>query len=273
MARSATLTVMIKAVEKAARGLKRDFGEVENFQVSRKGPADFVSVADKRSEETLYKELSKARPTFGFLMEESGLKGDTQAEDQWVIDPLDGTSNFLHGLPHWAISVAWVRNGEPHAGVIYDPIRDEMFFAERGFGAFLNSRRLRVSNRKDAETSLVATEMGRMTPEDQKRWGLDAARLGSVVTSVRRTGSAALDLAYVAAGRFDFYWHMHTHPWDFAAGIVMVNEAGGAVSRLDGKKLLKAMDDTSILASNGKMHRYAMDALGVAKASPSTKEG
>lgn len=261
MARSATMNVMIKAVEKAARGLKRDFGEVENLQVSRKGPGDFVTTADKKSEETLYAELSKARPTFAFLMEESGQKGDPNAEDVWVIDPLDGTSNFIHGMPHWAISVTWLHKGEPQACVIFDPIKDEMFFAERGFGAFMNSRRLRVSARKEAENCLAATEISRVGVEEQKLWGARAALLGTVVTSVRRTGSTALDLAYVAAGRFDFFWHPRSYPWDFAGGILLIHEAGGMVSRLDGKKLTK-LEPSGILASNGKMHRYALEVVG-----------
>ncbi len=259
MARSATLTVMIKAVEKAARGLKRDFGEVENLQVSRKGPGDFVSTADRNAENTLYEELRKARPDFAFLMEESGAKGKPEAEDRWIIDPLDGTNNFLHGIPHWAISLAWEHRVDIVAGVVYDPIKDELFFAEKGSGAFLNSRRLRVSARRTHETAIAVTEIGRATEAEQSRLGAQTADMGNILASVRRTGSAALDLAYVAAGRFEFFWCPGIEPWDFAAGRLLVTEAGGETTRLDGKKL--TTERGSLLASNGRLHRFALTRL------------
>lgn len=259
MARSATLTVMMKAVDKAARGLKRDFGEVENLQVSRKGPGDFVSTADRRSEDTLYEELRKARPDFAFLMEESGAKGKPDAEDRWIIDPLDGTHNFLHGIPHWSISLAWEHRGEVVAGIVLDPIKDELFYAEKGQGAFVNSRRLRVSARRTHESALAITGLGRETEAAQARLGAQMADMGNVIASVRRLGSAALDLAYVAAGRCEFYWQPCLEAWDFAAGRLLVTEAGGEVTRLDGKKLTS--ERGSILASNGRLHRFALTRL------------
>jgi len=252
MARSATLNVMIQAAEKAARGLKRDFGEVEHLQVSRKGPDDFVSIADQKSEETLYKELLKARPDFAFLMEESGEKGDPRAENRWIIDPLDGTTNFLHGIPHWSISIAWECKGEIRAGVIYDPIKDEMFFAEKGSGAFLNSRRLRVSSRKDMSMASMATGVTPRYEKTHEAWLKQIKQVLPASGGIRRLGSAALDLAYVAAGRYEGYWENMANAWDVAAGKLLVTEAGGHVTRVDGKKY--ALGSHDILATNDNLH-------------------
>ena len=250
--RSAILNVMTKAVDKAARALKRDFGEVEQLQVSQKGPSDFVSNADHKSERILREELSKARPTFGFLAEESGAHAGTDPEHRWLIDPLDGTTNFLHGLPHFAISVGLEKAGEVVAGVIYDPIKDEMFVAEKGSGAFMNDRRLRVSARKALGDSLMATGIpfrGRGDPAVFTRQLEFAMR---ETAGVRRFGSAALDLAYVAAGRYDAYWEEGLSPWDVAAGILLVREAGGYVSDLKGGQTM--LHGRSILATNGLLH-------------------
>ena len=257
--RSALLNVMTRAVDKAARALKRDFGEVEQLQVSTKGPSDFVSNADLKSERILREELSKARPGYSFLAEESGATDGSDAEHRWIIDPLDGTTNFLHGLPHFAISVGLERSGELIAGVVYDPIKDEMFLAEKGGGAFLNDRRLRVSARKNLGESLLATGIpfrGHGGTEDFKRQ-LDFAM--NETAGVRRLGAAALDLAYVAAGRYEGFWEEGLSPWDVAAGILLVREAGGYVSDLKGGQTM--LHGGTILASNGLLHAPLQAAL------------
>jgi len=247
--RSPVLNVMIRAAEKAARGLKRDFGEVENLQVSRKGPADFVSTADKRAESTLRQELRRARPDFGLLMEESGeTEGTADRGSRFLVDPLDGTTNFLHGIPHFAISIALEHGGEVTAGVVYDPIKEELFFAEKGVGAFLNDRRLRVSARERLDIALLGTGA------PFKGHGHRPAFLGEIdavmaeTAGIRRLGSAALDLAYVAAGRFDGFWERGLNAWDIAAGVVLVREAGGFVGSLDRSPL--RLDGGQILATN-----------------------
>ncbi len=252
--RSALINVMIKAAEKAAKSLKRDFGEVEHLQVSRKGPADFVSTADFNAQKILREELGKARPAFGFIMEETDGAADTSSKaERWIVDPLDGTTNFLHGLPHWAISIAAERDGEMIAGVIYDPIKDEMFWAEKGLGAYCNNKRMRVSARSDLIDCLVATGIpfaGVM--DDDPRF---IARLNALmprVAGIRRWGAAALDMAYVAAGRFDGYWENSIAPYDVAAGVVMVKEAGGFVSPIEPKK--SPVFDGDIVASNSAIH-------------------
>jgi myo-inositol-1(or 4)-monophosphatase len=234
--RSANVTVMIQAAHKAARPLVRDFGEVENLQVSIKGPGDFVSAADRRAEQMLRRELARARPTFGFLLEESGLIPGTDREHRWVVDPLDGTTNFLHGLPHFAISIALERSGELIAGVVYDPIKDELFCAEKGAGAYLNDRRLRVSGRSDLATCLIGTGIPVLNwPGREQGFAGQLERIAGEVAGIRRLGTASLDLAYVAAGRLDGFWEFGLKPWDVAAGIVLVREAGGLVGRLEGE--------------------------------------
>lgn len=250
--RSALLNVMTRAVDKAARALKRDFGEVEQLQVSTKGPSDFVSNADLKSDRILREELAKARPGFGFLTEESGTTAGSDAEHRWIIDPLDGTTNFLHGLPHFAISVALEKSGEIVAGVVHDPIKDEMFVAEKGGGAFLNDRRLRVSARKVMGEALLATGIPFRGHGDREAFArqLDAAMRETA--GVRRFGAAALDLAYVAAGRYEGFWEEGLSPWDIAAGILLVREAGGYVSDLKGGP--NVLHGGSILASNGLLH-------------------
>jgi myo-inositol-1(or 4)-monophosphatase len=258
--RSPLLNVMTGAALKAAKGLIRDFGELENLQVSKKGPADFVSKADRRAEQTLRAELSKARPTFGLLMEETGAVAGTDTSNRWIVDPLDGTTNFLHGIPHFAISIALQRDGEPFAGVIYSPIHNEMYVAERGSGAFLNGRRLRVSARRRAEESLFATGIPFLGLADHALFLRQLRSVMAVASGVRRFGSAALDLAYVAAGRYDGFWENGLNPWDIAAGIVLVREAGGFVTDLAGGR--KMFSGGGVLASNAVLHEELMRLVG-----------
>jgi myo-inositol-1(or 4)-monophosphatase len=259
--RSALLNVMVGAAEKAARKLTRDFGEVEHLQVSKKGPADFVSTADKTAEKTIRRELEKARPTFGFLLEEGGEIAGPDTSNRWVVDPLDGTTNFLHGIPHFAISIALERDGEPFAGVVYSPIHNEMFWAEKGSGAFLNGRRIRVSSRQEMDISLFSTGIPFKGVRDHPLFLRQLEAVMAVSAGVRRFGSAALDLAYVAAGRYDGFWECGLHPWDVAAGIVLVREAGGLVSEIDGGR--KMIENKSILAANTAHHRTLIGTLDV----------
>ena len=231
MARSALLNVMVQAAIKAGRSLTRDFGEVENLQVSKKGPADFVSNADKRAEQIVFDELQKARPTYAFLMEEGGEVKGTDGQHRWIVDPLDGTTNFLHGIPMFAVAIALERNTEIVASVIYNPVMDELFTAEKGGGAWLNDRqRLRVAARKHLADCVIATGI-KVTGTDDD--GLTLRQLSAVAPAsagIRRTGSASTDLAWLAAGRFDGFWEAHLSPWDVAPGLLMVREAGGTVS-------------------------------------------
>jgi myo-inositol-1(or 4)-monophosphatase len=254
--RSPLMNVMIRAVERAARDLKRDFGEVEHLQTSKKGPGDFVSAADLRSEKILRQELHKARPGYGFLMEESGVVKGTDPEHRWLIDPLDGTMNFLHGIPHFAISVGLEQAGELVAGVVYDPIKDEMFWAEKGVGAYLNDRRMRVSSRRKLEDSLLATGITTRSGVDDAERAAFVAQIDAALAAtagVRRFGSAALDLAYVATGRYEGFWEHHLSPWDIAAGIVLVREAGGYISEIDGGSDMLATGST--FAANAHLHQ------------------
>jgi myo-inositol-1(or 4)-monophosphatase len=249
--RSATINVMVKAAHKAARGLVRDFGEVEQLQVSLKGPADFVSTADLQAERILCAELKKARPEFGLLMEE-GTNETGDGRHRWIVDPLDGTLNFLHGLPHFAISIGLERDGEIVAGVIYDPIKDELFWAERGAGAYLNDRRLRVSGRRDLREAVIATGIPNLGRPDHPAY---LAMFGAVMAQtagIRRFGAAALDLAYVAAGRYDGYFEIGLSPWDIAAGILLVREAGGYVSEIAGGHHM--LQSGNVLAGNDHLH-------------------
>ena len=232
---SAHMQIMIKAAEKAARSLVRDFGEVENLQVSTKGPGDFVSAADKRSEEIIFEELSRARPDYGFLMEESGEKGPKDAKSRFIIDPLDGTSNFLHGIPHWCISIGLEENGEVIAGLVYDPVKNDMFTAEKGQGAYISRRkRLRVSGRTDPLASIIALGEPRRSVKGSAEVFLkEHLAIQNTGASQRRFGAAALDLAYVAAGKCEAYWERALQPWDIAAGYLIVKEAGGFVGDMD----------------------------------------
>jgi len=263
MPRSALMEVMTRAVMKAARGLRRDYGEVGHLQVSKKGTADFVSNADINAERILHQELLHARPKFGFLMEEAGAVAGEDPTHRWLIDPIDGTNNFIHAVPYFCISVALEKtrnNGDREivAGVIYDPLRDEMFTAEKASGAFLNDRRLRISARRELDDSLLATISPRAVRDNYQQAlsminGMTASSAG-----IRCCGAAALDLAYVAAGRFDGFWSNSLKPWDIAAGMLLVKEAGGEVSEIGGGR--KMLDSGTIVATNGLIHKK-VDAL------------
>ena len=250
--RSPAINVMMKAADRAARGLRRDFGEVEQLQVSPKGPGDFVSTADLKAERILREELGKARPNFGFLMEESGATPGKDSEHRWIVDPLDGTTNFLHGIPHFAISIALERAGEIVAAVVLDPIKDERFWAEKGLGAYLNDRRMRVSGRSRLAEALIATGIPFATHGDHGQFAEELTAIMPTVAGVRRLGAAALDLAYVAAGRYEGFWERGLSAWDVAAGILLVREAGGYVSEIDGGPNM--LTSGSLLAANDRLH-------------------
>jgi myo-inositol-1(or 4)-monophosphatase len=266
---TALMNVMMSAARKAARGLKRDFGEVEQLQVSRKGPADFVTAADLRAERVLREELERARPGYGFLMEETGEITGTDRTHRWLVDPLDGTLNFMHGLPHFAISIALEREGQLVAGLVYDPIKEEMFTAEKGRGAYMNDRRIRVSARRDLHAALLATGIPFPGRTEHARFLLELETAMSAAAGVRRYGAAALDLAYVAAGRYDGFWERGLSPWDVAAGIVLVREAGGFIQDLDGGEGM--LGNGSILAGTSSLHAALTGLIrksGVAKKAP-----
>ncbi|MFQ6548677.1 inositol monophosphatase family protein [Aestuariibius sp. 2305UL40-4] len=248
MAGSANLNVMIKTARAAGRQLAKDFREVEQLQVSRKGPGDFVSRADTAAEQLIREALMEARPTYGFLGEEGE---ETLGEDptrRWVVDPLDGTTNFLHGMPHWAISIALEHKGQIVAGVIYDPAKDELFWAEKGQGAWMNESRLRVSARSRMADSVFATGLPYGPSKHLPTELQDLARLLPACAGVRRWGAAALDLAYVAAGRYDGFWERGLHAWDVAAGLIIVREAGGLAEPIDPSGNI--LEDGTILCAN-----------------------
>ncbi len=251
--RPAIINVMDRAARRASRNLLRDFGEVEQLQVSRKGAADFVSAADIRAEEKLREELGRARPEFGFLGEEGGATVAGDGIHRWIVDPLDGTTNFLHGLPHFAISIGLERQGEIIAGVVYEPLRDELYWAERNGGAWLNDRRLRVSARSHLPDSVIATGIPFLGAGDHRRYLATLEAMMKEVAGIRRFGVASLDLAYVAAGRFDGFWEYGLKPWDIAAGIIIVREAGGFISDFDGGNTM--MTSGNVLAANDQLHR------------------
>jgi len=264
--RSATINVMAGAALKAARGLIRDFGEVEQLQVSVKGPGDFVSAADLKAEKVLRTELGKARPNYGFVMEESGSTPGVDVHHRWIVDPLDGTTNFLHGIPHFAISIALERDGEVIAGVIYEPVRDEMFWAEKGAGAFHNDRRLRVSARRQLSEALIGTGIPFIGRGNHARYNATLAAVMAATSGVRRLGVASLDLAYVAAGRFEGFWEFGLRPWDLAAGILIVREAGGYVTDIAGGPGMMTSGD--VLAANDHLHQPLLQLLKKALAEP-----
>jgi len=264
MHHSALLNVMIAAARKAARALKRDFGEVEKLQVSLKGPANFVSAADRRAEETLYAELAKARPGYGFLGEEGGSREGADKSHRWIVDPLDGTTNFLHGIPQFAISIGLEREGAIVAGLVYNPATDEMFLAEKGKGAFLNDQRIRVAGRKRLDDAVIACGLPHLGRGNIELGLKETAMLQPQVAGLRRFGAAALDLAWVAAGRLDGYWERDLKPWDMAAGVVIVREAGGYVTACDGSEDVFA--DLSIAVGNETIQKELVKALKQAAA-------
>jgi myo-inositol-1(or 4)-monophosphatase len=259
MIRSPLMTVMTDAVMKASRSIKRDFGEVENLQVSRKGPGDFVSAADRKAEQILRDALQKARPDYGFVMEEGGIIEGTDPSHRWHIDPLDGTTNFLHGIPHFAISVGLERDGQAVAGVVYDPAKDELFIAERGKGAFLNNRRIRVAARTDLADAVVVCGLPHIGKGDHGLFLREAAAVMGSVGGMRRLGAAALDLAYVACGRVDAYWERGLNTWDMAAGLILIREAGGYVSDADGGS--NPMAKGTVACGNEVLHRDLLKLL------------
>jgi myo-inositol-1(or 4)-monophosphatase len=259
MLHSALLNVMVKAARRAGRTLKRDLGEVENLQVSLKGPANFVSLADKRAEELLYDELTKSRPGYGFIGEEGGTREGTDKANVWIVDPLDGTTNFLHGIPHFAVSIALQRGGELIAGLVYNPANDDLFLAEKGKGAYLNDQRIRVAARKKLNEAVIACGLPHIGRGDFKIAGAELAAIQPQVAGLRRFGAAALDLAWVAAGRFDGFWERNLSSWDMAAGIVLVREAGGFASDIaGGGKIFQTRD---IIAGNDYIHRELVKIL------------
>jgi myo-inositol-1(or 4)-monophosphatase len=239
MLQSALMNVMVKAARRAGRSLKRDLGEIEHLQVSMKGPANFVSLADKRAEEMLYTDLSKARPGYGFIGEEGGTRIGDDKTHTWIVDPLDGTTNFLHGIPQFAISIALAREGVIIAGLIYNPANDELYIAERGKGAFLNDTRLRVAGRKQLNECVIACGLPHIGRGDHELSRNEMTSIQTKVAGLRRFGAASLDLAFVAAGRLDGYWERNLQSWDVAAGIIMIREAGGVVGDIHDGDLLK----------------------------------
>ncbi len=255
---SPALTVMTAAARKAGRGLIRDFGELENLQVSMKGPADFVSTADKRTENLLVEELTRVRPGYTFLVEEAGIVEGPDKTHRFIIDPIDGTTNFLHGIPHFAISIGLEREGQLVSAVVFNPVTDEMYVAEKGAGAWLNDKRLRVAARKKMNESILATGIPFLGHGDTAVFTAELNAAMGATAGVRRFGAASLDLAYVAAGRFDGYWERGLSPWDVAAGILLVREAGGVITDLDGgTKVL----DGQVLASNEHLHPQILKLL------------
>ncbi len=263
MIRSALMNVMTAAALKAGRGLKRDLGEIENLQVSIKGPGDFVSAADVRAEKVLFEELSRSRPGYGFLMEEGGEIEGADKSHRWLVDPLDGTTNFLHGLPIFAVSIALEREGQLIAAVVYNPATDEMFVAEKGQGAWLNNRRLRVAARRDFADALVGCGIPHLGRASQHpRFKVELSSVMARAGNVRRMGAASIDLAMVAAGRLDCFWERGLAPWDMAAGIVLVREAGGYVTNADGGD--SVLETGSICVGNEQMHRSLLSALRAA---------
>ena len=250
---SPQINIIMRACNKASRSLIRDFGEIENLQVSSKGPGDFVTSADKRTENTIVDELQKAHPEYGIITEESGIINKSNTKNRWIIDPIDGTMNFLNGIPHFTISIAYEENNEVKCGVIFDPIKNEMFCAEKGNGAYLNNSRIRVSNKKKLKDALLVTGGPKHSSKIKEKIFSEFINVSrDIFSPVRKFGSAALDVAYVACGRFDGYWQRELNYWDIAAGIIILKEAGGFVDffETDNEVSLKR----NILASNSNIH-------------------
>jgi myo-inositol-1(or 4)-monophosphatase len=255
---------MTDAARKTARALVRDFGEVQALQVSRKGPGDFVSAADLRAEESLFELLTKARPGYTFIGEERGRIEGTDKTHTWIVDPIDGTSNFLHGMPHFAINIALEREGAIVAAVTYNPIHNELFWAERGRGAFLNDKRIRVAARNKLPDCLIGTGIPFVGRPGHGQFFKELHQISQRVAGVRRLGSAALDLAWVACGRYDGFWERNLHPWDVAAGVLLVTEAGGAISTIEEPG--DPATGVSICAANTEVHPLLLERLRAAGA-------
>ena len=259
MAYSALMRVMVEAARKAGRSLSRDFGEVQNLQVSMKGPGDFVSQADRKAEEIIFTELSRARPGYSFLMEERGVVEGEDAQHRWIVDPLDGTTNFLHGIPVFAVSIALERQGQLQAALVYNPAMDELYTAERGGGAFMNDRRLRVAGRTKLSDSVIGTGIPHLGRGHHGNALIELRNVMGEVSGIRRMGAAALDLAYVAAGRLDGFWEAGLSPWDMAAGLLLIREAGGFVSDREGGQ--EMFDTGTVVAGNEAIHRVLLRQL------------
>jgi myo-inositol-1(or 4)-monophosphatase len=256
---SANINVMIKACRKASKTLIRDFGEIENLQVSVKGPGDFVTVSDKKVEKILIEELQKARPNYSILSEEIG-KISNDDSFKWIIDPIDGTANFLHGIPHFAISIGLENEGEIICGIIYDPIKDEMFVAEKGNGSYLNNQRIRVSSRSKLKDCIIFTGGPKKESKDRELSLKEYNNFSSkILIPIRKLGSASLDMAYVAAGRCDGFWQRNLNYWDIAAGIILIKESGGFVTDFHGKN--KYLESRTILATNSKINKEMIEVL------------
>ena len=256
---SPQINLIIRACKKASRSLIRDFGEIENLQVSAKGPGDFVSSADKRTEKILIEELQKAHPEFGIITEETGIINKSNTQNRWIIDPIDGTMNFLNGVPQFAISIGYEENNEIKCGVIFNPITNEMFAAEKGNGAYLNNSRIRVSNKKNVKDSLLVTGGPKQASKIKEQIFSEYIHLSKNASNIRKFGSAALDMAYVACGRFDGYWQREINYWDIAAGIIIVKEAGGFVDFFE--QPTNTHLKMNILASNASIHEELKDLI------------
>mgnify|MGYP001306236251 CR=1 FL=1 len=254
---SANINIMVKACRKAGKVLIRDFGEIENLQVSEKGPGDFVTSADKRTEKIIIEELQKAYPKHCIISEETGIINESNDNNKWIIDPIDGTINFLNGIPHFAISIGYEENNEVISGVIFNPILNEMFCAEKGNGAFLNNSRIRVSNKKKLKDSLLVTGGPKQNSKNKDKIFSEYIKVSKNVSNIRKFGSAALDMAYVASGRFDGYWQRELNYWDVAAGVIIVKEAGGFVSYFDEDKNIPLKKN--IVASNANIYEELKD--------------
>jgi myo-inositol-1(or 4)-monophosphatase len=266
---SPALNVMVAAARKAARPLSRDFNELENLQISMKGPADFVTSADKRTESILIEELTRVRPGYGFLGEETGAVEGKDTTHRFIIDPIDGTTNFMHGIPHFAISIALEREGQLVSGVIYNPITDDLFTAEKGHGAFCNNKRLRVAGRKELAPAVIAAGLPFMGKEGHARATAEMNAVMNVTAGIRRFGAASLDLAWVAAGRFDGFWERGLQAWDIAAGIILVREAGGVITDINGGAGM--VEGGTVLAANEQLHPQLLKLLKGVGASAKTE--
>ena len=259
MLHSALINVMVKAARRAGRSLKRDLGEVENLQVSLKGPANFVTMADRRAEEMLHSDLTKARPGYGFIGEEGGIREGDDKSHTWIVDPLDGTTNFLHGIPQFAISIGLQREGIMIAGLIYNPANDDLYVAERGKGAFLNDQRLRVAGRRKLGDCVIGCGLPHIGRGDFELSRLEMTEIQNKVAGLRRFGAASLDMAFVAAGRLDGYWERNLQPWDLAAGQIIVREAGGTVSGMEGGD--DPLKTSHVICGNEYVHRELVKIL------------